>query len=233
MSSELKNESKPSVNPDILCNIKAASIPVIQVVSGAPLKEQLSAPFYFHSLKENEAPPFRKPGKEAKPRLLIGTLITEDDVVEMIAATDVHNANLGFRKKIAEILVRKNIVASYHLPEKHFLIDFLLETIGYAAQRDFNKFKLACLLSIYLSTHLHYKWYYWISPVDVWHYFKQLMIKHTIEDSPDGQEVFEPEECYDIMSHFHTNYLCNLPLVHILSFEVHRLKLLWPFKNKK
>ncbi|XP_034826651.1 uncharacterized protein [Maniola hyperantus] len=232
MSSELKNDSKTSVSPEILCNIKGASVPIVQVVSGAPLKEQVSAPCYLHSLAENEAPPFRKPGKEPKPQLLIGTLITEDDVLEMIAATDIHNANDGFRKKIAEILVRKNIVASYHVTEKQFLISFLLETIAYAAQRDFNKLKLACLLTIYLSTHLYFKWYYWISPVDVWHYFKRLMIRHTIEDSPDGQEVFEPEECYDIMSHFHTNYFCNLTLVHILTFEVHRIKLLWPFKNK-
>lgn len=61
-----------------------------------------------------------------------------------------------------------------------------------------------------------------------------LKIKFCIffQDSPDGEEVFEPEECYDIMSHFHTNYISNLPLVHILTFEVHRLKLSWPFKNK-
>lgn len=52
------------------------------------------------------------------------------------------------------------------------------------------------------------------------------------QDSPEGQEVFEPEECYDILTHFHTMYITNLPLIHIVTFSVHRLKFLWPFKPK-
>lgn len=43
-------------------------------------------------LKENDAPPFKKPAKEARPKLLIGTIMTEDDAIEMIAAADANKA---------------------------------------------------------------------------------------------------------------------------------------------
>ncbi|CAH3853578.1 unnamed protein product [Pieris brassicae] len=114
-----------------------------------------------------------------------------------------------------EFLVKKNVVPNYHLSEKNFLISLIMEAIDYAAHRGFPPAKLACLMTMYLYTHIHFKWYYWISPMAVWQYFKEIMIRHTIKDSPDGQVVFEPEECYDIMSHFHTMYMTNLPLVHL------------------
>lgn len=56
-----------------------------------------------------------------------------------------------------------------------------METIDYAAQRDFRADKLACLMTIYIATHLYFKWYYWVSATAVWNYFKELMIRHTIE----------------------------------------------------
>lgn len=101
-NSENEDDSKTSIKPRIVSNIKAASVPTVQGnPSGAALKEQASAPSYFHSLKENEAPPFKRPGKEAKPRLLIGTLITEDDVVEIVAAMDTLNgSNIEFKRKL-------------------------------------------------------------------------------------------------------------------------------------
>ncbi|XP_059047657.1 uncharacterized protein LOC131843077 [Achroia grisella] len=213
-------------------HIKAASTPIINLKDGeAPLKPHTSAPSYFQSLKENDAPPFVKPGREARPQLLINTVMSEAEAVEMIAAADADRYK-GLKKYLGSFLVQKKIVANNHLSEINFLISFLIETIDYAAQRDFSAFKLACLLTIYLKTHLYFKWYYWLPPTAVWHYFKEIMIRHTIEDSPDGQEVFEPEECYDIITHFHTMYLTNLPLVHILTFGAYRLKLTWPFKPK-
>ncbi|CAH0603527.1 unnamed protein product [Chrysodeixis includens] len=212
--------------------IKAASAPVIPIISeGALIKTQISAPSYLQSLKENDAPPFKKPGTEPKPHLLINTILTEDDIVAMIAAVDADKIQ-GLRKFIGSFLVEKNIIANYSVSEKNFLINLLVETIDYAAQRDFNAFKLSVLLTIYLDTHMYFKWYYWQAPAAVWKYFKEVMIRHTIEDSPDGEEVFEPEDCYDIISHFHTVYLSNLPLIHIVTFGTHRLKLLWPFKLK-
>ncbi|CAH2243942.1 jg24052 [Pararge aegeria aegeria] len=86
----------------VMCHIKAVSVPIVQLQkpSGATLKEQISAPSYFHSLKENEAPPFKKPGKEEKPRLLLDSLIEEDDVVKMIAALDKENDYIGFKKQL-------------------------------------------------------------------------------------------------------------------------------------
>ncbi|XP_045485716.1 uncharacterized protein LOC123689487 isoform X2 [Pieris rapae] len=131
-----------------------------------------------------------------------------------------------------DFLVKKNVVPNYHLSEKNFLISLITEAIDYAAHRGFPPNKLACLMTMYLYTHIYFKWYYWISPMAVWQYFKEIMIRHTITDSPDGQEVFEPEECYDILSHFHAMYMKNLPLVHLLTFGSYRLKLLWPFKLK-
>ncbi|XP_063839295.1 uncharacterized protein LOC135088375 [Ostrinia nubilalis] len=212
--------------------IKAASAPIVPLKSEeTKLKVQLSAPSYLNSLRENDAPPFRRPGREARPRLLIGTIMNEEEAIEMIAAADSDKEN-GLRRFLAYFLVEKKVTENFNLSEKSFLIGFLSETIEYAARRDFSAFKLAVLITLYLHTHLYFKWYYWQAPAAVWFYFKEIMIRHTIEDSPDGQEVFEPDECYDIISHFHTVYIANLPLVHILTFGAHRLKFLWPFKPK-
>ncbi|XP_053605573.1 uncharacterized protein LOC128672447 [Plodia interpunctella] len=210
----------------------SAPVSVVRSVQ-SPLKQQISAPSYFHSLKENDAPPFKYPEPEPIPKLLIGIgqLLSEADAIAMIAARDEDKA-LGLTKFLGEFLVAKEVIHNYSLSEKQFLISFLLETIDYAAQRDFGSFKLACLLTLYLQTHVYFKGYYWLPPESLWVYFKEILIRHTIEDSPTGQEVFEPEECYDILSHFHTVYMSNLPLVHILTFGACLLKLTWPFKAK-
>ncbi|KAL0848830.1 hypothetical protein ABMA28_013251 [Loxostege sticticalis] len=211
--------------------MKAASAPIVPLKSEDKLKVQISAPSYLNSLKENDAPPFVRPGREARPHLLIGTFMNEDEAIEMIAALDA-DRELGLGKFLAHFLVEKKVTQNFNLSEKSFLIGFLSETIEYAARRDFSAFKLAVLITLYVDAHLYFKWYYWQAPAAVWFYFKEIMIRHTIEDSPDGQEVFEPEECYDIISHFHTVYITNLPLVHIMTFGAYRLKFLWPFKPK-
>lgn len=93
--------SEPSSEEAV--KIKAASAPVIPILSeDALIKTQISAPSYLHSLKENDAPPFKKPGVEPKPHLLIGSIMTEDDVVAMIAASDA-DAIHGLSKFIGSI----------------------------------------------------------------------------------------------------------------------------------
>ncbi|OWR40703.1 hypothetical protein KGM_201871 [Danaus plexippus plexippus] len=232
---ETKYDSKISVDTTssnrIHIKSKSAPTTVLTKADEDGLKHQTSAPSYLHSLKDNLAPPFLKPEKQAKPHLLLGTIVTEDDLVEIIAASDSDPID-GLRKTLGQYLVKKKLIHNYSLSEKSFLVSLLMECIDYAAQRSFSTHKLACMLTLYLASHLYFRWYYWLPPVAVWKYFKEIMIRHTIEDSPDGQEVFEPKECYDILSHFHTIYLSNLPLVHILTFGVYRLKLSWPFKPK-
>ncbi|XP_047987456.1 uncharacterized protein LOC125227237 isoform X2 [Leguminivora glycinivorella] len=183
----------------------AASAPLIpaKVSSEVRVKQQVSAPSYFASLSENAAPPFRTPGKKTQPRILIDNFVVE-----------------------------KNITENYNLSERHFLASLVTEVTDYAAQRDFSAFKLALLITLYLDTHKFFKWYYWLTPRELWEYFVENLIRHTIEDSPDGQEVFEPDESYDILTHFHTAYVSNLPLVHIATFGATRLRLSWPFKAK-
>lgn len=82
---------------------------------------------------------------------------------------------------LGDFLVEKKVILNYKLSEKNFLISLVKEILDYAAQRDFSAFKLSMLITIYLATHLYFKWYYWISPVAVWLYFKEVMIRHTIE----------------------------------------------------
>ncbi|XP_047041480.1 uncharacterized protein LOC124645674 [Helicoverpa zea] len=213
--------------------IKAASAPAIPKFSeDGMVKPQLSAPSYLNYMKQNETPPFRKPVMEPSPHIIIGMIMNEVEAVAMIAAGDADKEN-GLRKFLADFLIEKNITANYMISEKNFLISLMLETIEYAAQRDFGAYKLSVLITIYLDSHLYFKWYYWQSPTAVWNYFKEMMIRHSIEDTPYGEEVFGPEDCYDIVSHFHTVYLTNLPLIHILTFGTPRLKLLWPFKLMK
>ncbi|XP_050685336.1 uncharacterized protein LOC126979820 [Leptidea sinapis] len=230
MNTASMSQSNSSVTQGSCNRIKAASAPVLppKIVSSTNLKEQISAPSYFHSLKENEAPPFEIPQRPNRPQILIGTIVTEKDIIGIISIALYD----GLNKALGDFVVAKKIIANYNLTEKKFAVSLMVETIEYAAQRDFNVFKLSCLMTLYLSTHMFFKWFYWLSPAALWNYFKEIMIRHTIEDSPDGQEVFEPEECFDILTHFHAVYMSNLPLVHILTFGVYRLKLSWPFKPK-
>lgn len=83
-SEDVEND-KLTVNP---IRDKAKSAPIDTLPSDEQLKVQISAPSYFHSLKENQAPPFRKPEKERRPCLLLDNLVTENDVVEIVAAAD-------------------------------------------------------------------------------------------------------------------------------------------------
>lgn len=77
---------------------KAASAPAFPKLSEeALLKTQLSAPSYLFSLRENNAPPFRKPENEPVPHLLIGTIMNEDEAVGMIAAAGADKQN-GLKK---------------------------------------------------------------------------------------------------------------------------------------
>ncbi|KAJ8726042.1 hypothetical protein PYW07_000740 [Mythimna separata] len=222
---------------DQAIKLKAASAPVnFMVIPETPseevvIKPQLSAPSYLNSLRENDEPPFRKPPKEPRPCIITRTIMNEAEAVAMIAALET-DGEQGLRKFLGDFVVQKKIIANYFLSEKNFLISLLTETIDYAAQREFDALKLSTLITIYLATHKYFKWYYWQSPTAVWTYFKDLMIRHTIDDTPDGEEIFAPEECYDILSHFHTVYLSNLPLVHIVTFGTYRIKLMWPFKMR-
>ncbi|KAJ8729725.1 hypothetical protein PYW08_001306 [Mythimna loreyi] len=241
METVLDSETSPGSesSADQAIKIKAASAPAggFVIIPETPseeervVKPQISAPSYLNSLRENDDPPFRKPPKEPRPCIITGTIMNETEAVAMIAAAEAGGEN-GLKSFLGDFLIQKNIIANYYLSEKNFLISLLMETIEYAAQREFDALKLSTLITIYLATHKYFKWFYWQSPVAVWNYFKEVMIRHTIEDTPDGEEVFGAEECYDIVSHFHTVYLSNLPLVHIVTFGTHRLKLVWPFKPK-
>lgn len=127
--SESNSENEDDSKTRIVSNIKAASVPTVHGnPSGAALKEQASAPSYFHSLKENEAPSFKRPGKEAKPRLLIGTLITEDDVVEIVAAMGTLNgSNIEFRKLgCCHKLIFKLFSADFEKHSTDFDVVFML-----------------------------------------------------------------------------------------------------------
>lgn len=86
--------------------MKAASAPIC--LSEVPNNEtqlttQVSAPSYLFSLKENESPPFKKPGKEAKPILLIGTIMNEQEAIQMVAAADANKEN-GLKKWLSKSL---------------------------------------------------------------------------------------------------------------------------------
>lgn len=99
----------------------------------------------------------------------------------MRAVILIENFQLRNKCFLGHYLVKKKIVQSYNLSEKKFLVSLLIEVIDYAAQRNFSASKLACLLTIYLYAHLYFKWYYWLPPSSLWAYFKEIMIRHTIE----------------------------------------------------
>lgn len=86
--------------PPNLVKMKAASDPVCSFLKKSEemiLKTKISAPSYFYSLEENDAPPFIKPSREVQPKLLLGTIMNEVEAVAMIAAFDVDQVN-GLKK---------------------------------------------------------------------------------------------------------------------------------------
>jgi hypothetical protein len=88
METVLDSNTSPESSISQGIHIKAASVPVAALKPNEKMvKVQISAPSYLNSLKENDAPPFKKPDRETRPRLLIGTIMNEEEVVEMVAAT--------------------------------------------------------------------------------------------------------------------------------------------------
>lgn len=106
---------------------------------------------------------------------------TQRSVVYLCFVHIIEYSDIHMHLFLGEILQEKKIIHNYDLSEKKFLISLMTETIDYAAQRDFNAFKLAALLTIYLDCHCYFKYYYWQTPVNVWNYFKEIMIRHTVE----------------------------------------------------
>lgn len=87
--------------------IKADSVPVIlqnDRQCASKLKPQTSAPCYFHSLSINEALPFKRPYDEKKPHILIGLLVTEEDVIRMIAVADAET-DLEFKRYLGMLYI--------------------------------------------------------------------------------------------------------------------------------
>lgn len=82
---------------------KVVSMPIEHLQSKEQLKEQKSAPSYLNSLTENDAPSFRKPGKEPRPAILTGSIVTEEDVVNMIATHESDPEN-GLKKYLCWLL---------------------------------------------------------------------------------------------------------------------------------
>lgn len=82
---------------------KVVSMPIEALQSKEKLKEQKSAPSYLHSLTDNDAPSFRKPGKEPRPAILTGSIVTEEDVVNMIANHESDPEN-GLKKYLCSLL---------------------------------------------------------------------------------------------------------------------------------
>ncbi|XP_063375819.1 uncharacterized protein LOC134663385 [Cydia fagiglandana] len=226
-------DTSPVSESSVSAGIMASSAPLIrvQVLSEVRVKQQESAPSYFESLSRSAAPPFRRPGKEMRPRIMLGTIMTEREAIEMVMATA--DAPLGLWKYIFNFVVEKKITENFNLSERQFLASLVYEVIDYAAQRDFTASKLALIITLYLDAHKYFKWSYWLSPRELWAYFMENLIRHSIEYSPESVEVFQPEESYDILTHFHAAYMSNLPLVHIATFGVTRLRINWPFKPTK
>lgn len=82
---------------------KVVSMPVEALQSKQKLKEKKSAPSYLNSLADNDGPSFRKPGKEPRPAILTGSIVTEEDVVNMIAAHESDPEN-GLKKYLSSLL---------------------------------------------------------------------------------------------------------------------------------
>ncbi|XP_063617934.1 uncharacterized protein LOC134790879 [Cydia splendana] len=153
--------------------------------------------------------------------------MSEREAIEMVAAAD---GPLGLWKYIYNFVMEKKLTENFNLSERQFLTSLVYEATDYAAQRDFTAYKLALLITLYLDAHKYFKWSYWLSPRELWAYFMENLIRHVVEDSPESVEAFQPVESYDILTHFHTAYVSNLPLVHIATFGATRLRLNWPFK---
>lgn len=88
METVLASQTSTLATSEEADKIKAASAPIYPAPSSsaeAKLTVQISAPSYLHSLKENEAPPFKKPEREARPKLLLGTIVSESDIIEIMA----------------------------------------------------------------------------------------------------------------------------------------------------
>lgn len=68
-------------------HIASKSAPIKTLSDMIIIKKQVSAPSYLFSLRENQAPPFRKAGKQPRPMVLVGAILSDDDIWAMISAT--------------------------------------------------------------------------------------------------------------------------------------------------
>ncbi|KAL1123719.1 hypothetical protein AAG570_001492 [Ranatra chinensis] len=101
------------------------------------------------------------------------------------------------------------------------------EVLRWALGRKFNHAKVSSLLSIFCNTHVYFCRDMWKNQEDVYYFFKESILLHTILDPPKSAAIFEPSECRDGLLLFCRLYLPYLPLLRLLLVPTYRLQLAW------
>ncbi|XP_039280769.1 uncharacterized protein LOC111057127 isoform X2 [Nilaparvata lugens] len=101
----------------------------------------------------------------------------------------------------------------------------------WAFKKGFNDFKASTLAYCFMSTHEYFLDSLWRNQIEVYSFFKEILIRHTIEDSPLSNHVFTIYECKDCLLYFCDTYLQVLPLLRCRLMPNMRIKLSWQDKK--
>ncbi|XP_075212028.1 uncharacterized protein LOC142319059 [Lycorma delicatula] len=120
-----------------------------------------------------------------------------------------------------------------HLPDyfsslsKHFMKILLYDILKWSQRNNLNDNALSSLFGIYVNTHRYFMGSLWRNQEEVYKFFKQSILLHTIQDPPKSANILNPHECRSGLIYFCKTYLPVLPLLRVQLLPNYQLKLQW------
>lgn len=157
-------------------------------------------------------PEFPAPGDKIKPERCSKTLLTPDQLT-----------TLGSLSSSAGISLINSC-----LPEDLSHLGILLYTVFRWSQlKNIDTKKINVLLTIYSKLFQFFLLSPWKSQNDVYLFFKESLLRNTIQQPPKSGRIFSPDESKCILLHFCNNFMMILPLLRHNCFNNYRIHFTW------
>ncbi|XP_022200262.2 uncharacterized protein LOC111057127 isoform X1 [Nilaparvata lugens] len=162
------------------------------------------------------------PNNSRTPRLGIWKFISKKSI------SKIRQSSANEARRIIASLLEEKKLDSENISLTSTLI---LTVLIWAFKKGFNDFKASTLAYCFMSTHEYFLDSLWRNQIEVYSFFKEILIRHTIEDSPLSNHVFTIYECKDCLLYFCDTYLQVLPLLRCRLMPNMRIKLSWQDKK--
>ncbi|KAK4880753.1 hypothetical protein RN001_008899 [Aquatica leii] len=160
-----------------------------------------------------------------KPKLCMWTYMNQIDIEKLIKITS--------KREIRKTIDNKMTMEYPKGISRLLAVEMMYSVLQFCKKSKFNIKQIGTMLSIFYLTHQYFLSSFYTSPEKTFIFFKEHLLFHCLECSPDSVQLFNYSESKSIATYFCKLYLCNLPLLRLLTlpnfaFRLHFDKLPQP-----